>query len=480
MFTLIIEDKYGAIVDEYSFEDGEFVIGRSQSCDIVLAADNVSRRHARLFTVEGRCYVEDLKAANGIWLNGKRIYNVTELPRSAQVRIGDFFLHIEGAAFARPLGSATFAHMMPVHGGVAEPFELNRPTTLIGRGKDCTAVVNDPSVSRIHGKITRDPSGRVVLEDLRSSNGVYVNERRVDVQDLQHGDRVRFGTVGFIYQVEGEEYVEPSEPTPAPDYGHQAAPQAAAFRPAPPISSYGSDYPNYYENNDPAKYGRRPSSMLPQVAAVAVIVLAAMGLVVLVGFAYDRWVAPAIAQRHEAAVSEDNAREAERKLAEREAAERERKERLAELLGRGEDLIKKKKWAQARKVYIAARRLDPIDSTANTALSRIDLETRALARYKKAANYYKQKRYEEAIREHRRIADSSIYRGDANADLKAIAQILEIQGEKACDAGRKDVCEEKYKLALSTGMASEALEDKYAKLLASQSKKKKRRRRRRR
>ena len=69
MFTLIIEDKYGAIVDEYSFEDGEFVIGRSQSCDIVLAADNVSRRHGRLFTMDGCCYIEDLKAANGIWLN---------------------------------------------------------------------------------------------------------------------------------------------------------------------------------------------------------------------------------------------------------------------------------------------------------------------------------------------------------------------------------------------------------------------------
>ncbi len=476
MFTLIIEDKYGAIVDEYSFEDGEFVIGRSQSCDIVLAADNVSRRHARLFTVEGRCYVEDLKAANGIWLNGKRIYNVTELPRSAQVRIGDFFLHIEGAAFARPLGSATFAHLIPAHGGIAEPFELNRPTTLIGRGKDCAAVVNDPSVSRIHGKITRDPSGRVVLEDLRSSNGVYVNERRVDVQDLQHGDRVRFGTVGFVYQVEGEEYAEPVEAAPQATYGATPIP-APGFRSAPPISSYGSDYPNYYEGEQGGSVGQRSRSMLPQVAAVAVIVLAAMGLVVLVGFAYDRWVAPAIAQRHEEAVSIDLARESDKKQAERAAAQRERKERLAELLGRGEDLIKKKKWDEATKVYKVARRLDAIDDTANAALSRIGAEKRALARYLKAAKAYKERRYGDAIREHRRIDDRSIYRADANADLKAIAQILELQGEKACDSKRYKVCEEKYRLALSTEMASEVVADKYAELLAKRSKKRRRRRR---
>jgi len=214
MFTLIIEDKYGAIVDEYSFEDGEFVIGRSQSCDIVLAADNVSRRHARLFTMEGACYVEDLKAANGIWLNGKRIYNVTELPRSAQVRIGDFFLHIEGAAYARPMSSNAYGRLVPMQGSVGEVYELTRPTTLVGRGKDCTIVINDASVSRIHGKLSRDDGGRVVLEDLRSSNGTYVNERRVDVQDLHHGDRVRFGTVAMVFQVQAEEYIEPAPPPP--------------------------------------------------------------------------------------------------------------------------------------------------------------------------------------------------------------------------------------------------------------------------
>src|SRR5512146_12353 len=126
MFTLIIEDKHGAIVDEYSFEDGEFIIGRSQQADIVLPADNVSRRHARLFTVDGRCYIEDLKAANGIWLNGKRIYNVTELPRSAQVRIGDFFLHIEGAAYARPLGSATYGRLVPMPGSIGEVTDLSQ------------------------------------------------------------------------------------------------------------------------------------------------------------------------------------------------------------------------------------------------------------------------------------------------------------------------------------------------------------------
>ncbi|MCO4763608.1 MAG: FHA domain-containing protein [Myxococcales bacterium] len=474
MFTLIIEDKYGAIVDEYSFEDGEFVIGRSQSCDIVLAADNVSRRHGRLFTVDGRCYVEDLKAANGVWLNGKRIYNVTELPRSAQVRIGDFYLHIEGAAFARPMGPSTFANLVPVHGG-NESFELNRQTTLIGRGKDCTLVINDPSVSRIHTKITQDDEGRVMVEDLRSSNGTYVNERRVDVQGLRHGDRVRFGTVGFIYQVEGEELA--SVPAPA-EWSEQPQSQSA-FRPAAPISSYGEEYPSFY---DGPKQPERPS-MLPQVAAVAVIILAITGLVVIVGFAYDRWVSPAITARQVASKKVTTKAAAKRQVNTLKRKRQRRKKRYEQLMERGREAMNARQWDKAERAYKEARRLDPTESTPTKALNRIAGEKKAGARFVKAEAAFAKKSYAEAIRQHHLIPQGSVYRADADAALKAIAGVLEIDGDTACKADDTATCKARYSLALSTKFASQTLEDKFAQLLKAKpkpAKKKKRSSRRRR
>ncbi len=476
MFTLIIEDKYGAIVDEYSFEDGEFVIGRSQSCDIVLAADNVSRRHARLFTVEGRCYIEDLNAANGIWLNGKRIYNVTELPRSAQVRIGDFYLHIEGAAFARPMGSSTYAHLVPVHGG-AEAFELNRATTLIGRGKDCTLVINDPSVSRIHTKITQDDDGRVVVEDLRSSNGTYVNERRIDVQDLRHGDRVRFGTVGFVFQVEGETEAPVPEPWQEPAPSPHAA-SASGFRPAAPISSYGDAFPDYYEQQQPPER----SSMLPQVAAVAVIVLAITGLVVIVGFAYDRWISPAISASEAQRDEGEGAADMKAKAAALEAKRAKRLKEYDELLEKGREAMNGRQWDKAERAYKEARRLDPTESKPTKALNRITAEKKAGARFVKAEAAFAAKTYGEAIRQHQLIPKESVYRADADAALKAIAGVLELDGDTACKAGDTKLCKERYSLALSTRFASQALEDKYADLLkkaAAPPPKKKRRRGRR-
>lgn len=63
---------------------------------------------------------------------------------------------------------------------------------IIGRDPQSHVVVSEPSVSRRHAQIAlRDDE--VVLEDLGSAVGTFVNGQRVGVQTLQDGDRVRFG-----------------------------------------------------------------------------------------------------------------------------------------------------------------------------------------------------------------------------------------------------------------------------------------------
>jgi hypothetical protein len=65
---------------------------------------------------------------------------------------------------------------------------------LIGRNADCDIVFSDPLVSRRHARIIVS-SKDVLVEDLLSANGVYVNGARVDrVQALQDGDRVLIAT----------------------------------------------------------------------------------------------------------------------------------------------------------------------------------------------------------------------------------------------------------------------------------------------
>jgi pSer/pThr/pTyr-binding forkhead associated (FHA) protein len=207
MFTLIIEDKHGAIADEYTFEEGEFVIGRSQSADIVLPSDNVSRQHARLYTVERNCYVEDLGSANGVFVNGRRIHEAFHIQRSAQVKVGDYFLHIDSdqggvEAVEEKVLCKLLGQNLSFAGQV---FKINRAVTLIGRGKDCSLTLIDPSVSRVHTKLTCDRQGKVLVEDLSSSNGTFINGQRLDNGEVKHGDMLRIGNAEFVVEVPGHE-----------------------------------------------------------------------------------------------------------------------------------------------------------------------------------------------------------------------------------------------------------------------------------
>ncbi len=69
-------------------------------------------------------------------------------------------------------------------------------TITLGRLQGCDVVVDDESASRRHCTITARDQGCVVA-DLQSANGTFVNEKRIAMQPLQQGDRVRIGSTVF-------------------------------------------------------------------------------------------------------------------------------------------------------------------------------------------------------------------------------------------------------------------------------------------
>ena len=69
---------------------------------------------------------------------------------------------------------------------------LTREWTRIGRSLAANVRFDDPTVSRRHALIVRQPDGVRVLDD-RSLNGVFVNERRVEWSKLEDGDEIVVG-----------------------------------------------------------------------------------------------------------------------------------------------------------------------------------------------------------------------------------------------------------------------------------------------
>jgi two-component system cell cycle response regulator len=72
-------------------------------------------------------------------------------------------------------------------------FTLDREETFVGRGRDADVRIDDIGISRRHARIVRTEGRRHILEDLGSTNGIFVNGRRAERVDLADGDRVQIG-----------------------------------------------------------------------------------------------------------------------------------------------------------------------------------------------------------------------------------------------------------------------------------------------
>src|SRR5258706_15290441 len=73
-----------------------------------------------------------------------------------------------------------------------EKHALQGDSIMVGRDRTCSVVLAHPAVSRRHARITMN-GGSFTLEDLKSANGTYVNNTRVEKAVLKPGDVVRFG-----------------------------------------------------------------------------------------------------------------------------------------------------------------------------------------------------------------------------------------------------------------------------------------------
>ncbi len=114
---------------------------------------------------------------------------------------------------------------------------------LIGRGRTAAVCLADPHVSRSHCQLKIDGS-RILVEDLNSVGGIFVNDARVGTQPMRPGDVLRLGSSVLRLEVgdlADQATLAPTDGPAAPYTPAAFVPQAparlAGLSPAPPPSA---------------------------------------------------------------------------------------------------------------------------------------------------------------------------------------------------------------------------------------------------
>lgn len=208
----------------YALRPGD-VVGRSGACAIPLAGEeSVSKEHARFSRTDAGWRLEDLGTTNGTFVDGARLQGPAELGPLVALQVGGrrfAFVSLEDlVALLSPvrapeavsvaqlrteldaLGGRRFAlrHASPyllaaskgVDGASATDFRPTEAFALVGDGplrigrtSQAEVTLKRGSVSKWHARLTPHEH-RWSLEDTGSSNGTFVNGRR-----LPQGERAR-------------------------------------------------------------------------------------------------------------------------------------------------------------------------------------------------------------------------------------------------------------------------------------------------
>jgi two-component system, cell cycle response regulator len=103
------------------------------------------------------------------------------------------------------------AYLVVISGpSFGEMYKLKGDRTVLGRGESTDVRVLDDGVSREHSAIERD-GGKMVLVDLRSTNGTHCNGERIQRYDLKDGDKISIGAttiLRFTYQDQVDEHYQ--------------------------------------------------------------------------------------------------------------------------------------------------------------------------------------------------------------------------------------------------------------------------------
>ncbi len=178
--------------------NSKLIIGRSnEEGQLPVAHASLSRKHLAIYADGNGLLIEDLGSTNGSYLNGKKLNPGQKTPfteADTLVLTPDQAVVVK---LSHPEQLSTSSSSSTKKGNDIQSLLATKREVVIGRSSDCDLVLEDVLVSRRHARI-QQKDGKVWIEDLNSSNGVFVNGKKITArQAISEKDKVRIGLFSF-------------------------------------------------------------------------------------------------------------------------------------------------------------------------------------------------------------------------------------------------------------------------------------------
>ena len=165
-----------------------WVVGTDDNAHIKLNNPRVSRNHLQIIYQEQEVlHVQDLDSTNGTYLNGIRLNVSQSLKHKDKIQlagVNDILIVVE-----KPLTSDTLNPQKNI-----VDILKTKKTIFLGRGSNCDVILNHGTISKIHASITLTPDNVYEIKDLGSTNGTYVNGRKIKmVETISFKDNIFIG-----------------------------------------------------------------------------------------------------------------------------------------------------------------------------------------------------------------------------------------------------------------------------------------------
>ena len=197
--------------DAVTLEAPGKTIGKGKVNDIVVDADGVGGFHADL-KVEGETVtLTDVAPDGGTLLNGDLLTGPTVVRAGDLINIKGVELEVVESDAAGEAGAKTLVLSGSVLDDVEQGWSLVAQSgpekgqiipiqgnIEIGRALECEISILEPALSRKHAELEITEDNEMVIRDLDSVNGTYVNGEKVEEVTLKSEDIIQFHKIRFL------------------------------------------------------------------------------------------------------------------------------------------------------------------------------------------------------------------------------------------------------------------------------------------